>query len=58
MNSKERQALQSRLRAKRVYELRAMGLSVKETAEEAGCRRDQVRTLQLLGERLMQVTAQ
>lgn len=53
MNSKERNQLQCQARAKRVYQLRAMGMSVKETAAEIGCDRDQVRTLQLLGERLL-----
>lgn len=53
MNSKERYALQSQNRAKRVYQLRAMGLSVKETAAEVNVNPEQVRKLQLLGERLI-----
>lgn len=53
MNSKERNQLQCQARAKRVYQLRAMGLTVKETAAEIGCERVQVRTLQILGERLL-----
>lgn len=52
-NSKERQALQCQARAKRVAQLREMGLSVKETASEVGCDRAQVRPLQLLGQRLL-----
>lgn len=55
MNSKQRNQLQRQARAKRVYQLRAMGLSVKETAAEVDCKREHVRMLQLLGERLMTV---
>ena len=54
MNSKERQKLQAEARAKRVAYLRGSGLSVKETAAEVDCKREQVRTLQLLGQRLIE----
>lgn len=57
MNSKERKKLQCQARAKRVHQLRAMGLSVKDTAAEVGCDREQVRPLQLLGERLLSADA-
>jgi len=53
MNSKERNAIQCRERAKRVARLRAMGLSVKETASEVNVNPEQIRKLQLLGERLI-----
>lgn len=55
MNSKERNQLQSQARAKRVYQLRAMGLSVKETAAEVNVNPEQIRKLQLLGERLISI---
>lgn len=55
MNSKERNILQSQAREKRVYQLRAMGLSVKETAAEVNINPEQVRKLQLLGERLISI---
>lgn len=55
MNSKERNQLQCQARAKRVYQLRAMGLTVKETAAEVNVNPEQVRKLQLLGERLLSV---
>lgn len=55
MNSKERNQLQCQARAKRVYQLRAMGLTVKETAVEVNINPEQVRKLQLLGERLLSV---
>lgn len=55
MNSKERNRIQCQARAKRVYQLRAMGLTVKETAAEVNVNPEQVRKLQLLGERLMQI---
>lgn len=55
VNSTERAKLQNQAKAKRVAGLRAMGLSVKETAAEVGCDRAQVRALQLLGERLLSV---
>lgn len=41
--------------ARRVFQLRRDGVSVKETAELTGVPKERVRTLQLLGERLMQV---
>ncbi|GLX87866.1 hypothetical protein Pfra02_04350 [Pseudomonas fragi] len=41
--------------AKRIYQLRLDGVSVKQTAELAGVHKGRVRTLQVLGERLMQV---
>lgn len=41
--------------ARRVYRLRADGVSVKQTAELVGVHKGRVRTLQVLGERLMQV---
>jgi hypothetical protein len=47
--------LRSQSLARRVYKLRRDGVSVKDTAELTGVPRDRVRTLQLLGERLMQV---
>lgn len=55
MNSKERNQIQCRARAKRVYQLRAMGLSVSETATEVNVNPEQVRKLQLLGERLISI---
>lgn len=55
VNSIERAKMQNHAKAKRVASLRAMGLSVKETANEVGCAREQVRTLQLLGERLLSI---
>lgn len=55
MNSKERNQLQCQARAKRVAKLRAMGLSVKETAAEVNVNPEQIRKLQLLGERLISV---
>lgn len=54
MNSKERRKLRDEARAKRVAYLRGCGVSVKETAAEVDCQRDQVRTLQLLGQRLIE----
>lgn len=47
MAEKRAQAL-----AKRVYRLRAEGISVRETAELVGVHKGRIRTLQLLGERL------
>jgi hypothetical protein len=47
--------LRSQALARRVYQLRSEGISVKQTAELVGIQKDRVRTLQLLGERLMQV---
>lgn len=41
--------------ARRVYQLRADGISVKQVAELVGVHKGRVRTLQILGERLMQV---
>lgn len=41
--------------AKRIYQLRADGVSVKQTAELVGVHKGRVRTLQILGECLMQV---
>ncbi|SEP58462.1 hypothetical protein SAMN03159444_00130 [Pseudomonas sp. NFACC02] len=51
--SQERYDIQRKQRAKRVAKLRSAGLTVKETALEVGCGREQVRALQLLGERLL-----
>jgi biotin operon repressor len=48
----DRYELMRQARAKRVYQLRADGISVKQTAELVGCRKAQVRALHLLGERL------
>lgn len=41
--------------AKRVATLRGQGVSVKDVSELVGIDRSRVRTLQLLGERLLQV---
>lgn len=41
--------------AKRVAQLRSQGIGVKEVAKLTGVDRSRVRTLQLLGERLLQV---
>lgn len=41
--------------AKRVAALRNQGVSVKEVSELVGVDRSRVRTLQILGERLLQV---
>ena len=41
--------------ARRVYQLRADGISVKQVAELVGVHKGRIRTLQILGERLMQV---
>ncbi|UJW20809.1 MULTISPECIES: hypothetical protein [Pseudomonas] len=41
--------------AKRVYKLRLEGVSVKQTAEAVGIHKGKVRSMQLLGERLMQL---
>lgn len=48
--------MRSHALAKRVYKLRADGISVKQTAEIVGVHKGRIRTLQLLGERLLQVT--
>lgn len=40
-------------RAIRVYKLRLEGVSVRETAKLTGVHKKQIRTLQLLGERLL-----
>lgn len=48
----DRYDLMRQARARRVYQLRAEGISVKQTAELVGCHKAQVRALQLLGERL------
>ncbi len=45
----------SQAMARHVYQLRADGISVKQTAELVGVHKGRVRTLQVLGERLMQV---
>lgn len=39
--------------AKRVYKLRLDGISCKQTAELVGVHKGRIRTLQLLGERLL-----
>lgn len=49
--------LRSHALAIRVAKLRAEGISVKETADITRVDRDRVRTLQLLGERLLQKDA-
>lgn len=49
----DRYELMRQARARRVYQLRAEGISVKQTAELVGCHKAQVRALQLLGERLV-----
>lgn len=41
--------------AKRVYKMRSEGISVKEVAEITGQKREHIRALQLLGERLLTV---
>lgn len=48
-----RQILQNHAKAKRVYRLRADGVSCKKVAGLVGCHKAQVRALQLLGERLI-----
>lgn len=53
--SKNRADAISRARAKRVYELRRQGISVRETAEIIGCEKSQVRKYELMGERLQGV---
>lgn len=45
----------SQAMARRVYQLRADGISVKQVAELVGVHKGRIRTLQILGERLMQV---
>ena len=50
--SEKRQDLLARAKAKRVYELRKQGVSVRETAEIVGCEKAQVRKYELMGERL------
>ncbi|AZD50536.1 hypothetical protein C4K20_5145 [Pseudomonas chlororaphis subsp. aurantiaca] len=45
--------LRAHAQAKRVYKLREQGLSVRETAALVGIHKGRVRTLQLLGERLL-----
>lgn len=47
--------LRSQALARRVFKLRKDGMSVKQTAELTGVSKERVRTLQLLGERLVQV---
>lgn len=51
--SSVRDELQNRAKARRVYRLRNDGVSCKDVAILVGCRKDQVRRLQLLGERLI-----
>lgn len=41
--------------AKRIYSLRRLGMTISEVAKECDVPRDRVRTLELLGERIMQV---
>lgn len=45
-------------RAIRIYKLRAEGVSVRETAKLVGVHKGQIRTLQLLGERLLSLETQ
>jgi len=47
--------LRAQALAKRVYRLRAEGISVRETAQIVGIHKGRVRTLQLLGERLISI---
>lgn len=56
--SRKRDQLQNQAKAKRVYRLRADGLPVREVAELVGIRKEQVRALQLMGERLIQLEQQ
>lgn len=54
MSEKRNEAL-ARAKAKRVYDLRKQGVSVRETAEIVGCEKSQVRKYELMGERLQGV---
>lgn len=45
--------LRAQALAKRAYKLRADGISVREAAELLGVHKSRVRTLQILGERLL-----
>lgn len=53
--SEKRTEVLARAKAKRVYELRRQGISVRETAEIIGCEKSQVRKYELMGERLQGV---
>ena len=54
MTTSNKRRLLDQALAKRVAALRSKGISVKETAELAGIDRSRVRTLEVLGQRLIE----
>lgn len=53
--SKKRSDVLARAKARRVYELRQQGVSVREVSEIVGCEKNQVRKYELMGQRLQGV---
>jgi len=53
--SSERDVLQNRAKSKRVARLRADGVPVREVAALVGVKKTQVRTLELMGQRLIEL---